>query len=322
VSLRSTNLNLLPVLRAVLKRASVSRAADDIGLSQPAVSSALNRLRVIFGDPLLVQVGHGMRLTPRAQRLLPLLDGVCEGIKELLEDSAFVPADAERCFVVAAPDFMGLLLGPLLIAMLDDLAPGISVRFTNIPMDLNEQLTAGTVDLAITLRVEALAHGMSCRAAGYEDRMVGVVAHDHPFASHPPSSMAELASQPHVGADFGFPQQFQASNVAPVVSGMQGVTRLSTSHLLVLPFLAARTNCVAVVPRSLADYAAALAPIKVFDLPGREILLDRIITWSPTFEADAAHSWFRELFSQAMDLCYRKRDMDPPGNAREPIGQA
>ncbi len=311
MTLRSTNLNLLPVLRALLKRTSVSRASDEIGLSQPAVSSALNRLRAIFGDQLLIQVGHSMRLTPRAQRLLPMLEEVCAGIEGLLAENKFVLREAERCFVVAAADYMELLVGPSLIKMLDAVAPGISVRFTNVPVDLNEQLSAGTIDVAIILHAEALARGMSFTKAGYEDRMVGVVAHDHPFASNPPRSMVELASHPHVGVDFGFPQQFQSSSVAPVTSCRHSVTRLSTSHLLVLPLLATRTKCVAVIPKTLADYAATLTPISIFELPGPEILLDRIIMWSPLFEAEAAHSWFRGALSQVLEACCSERDVKP-----------
>jgi DNA-binding transcriptional LysR family regulator len=320
VSLRSTNLNLLPVLRALLRRASVSRASDDIGLSQPAVSSSLNRLRAIFGDPLLIQVGHSMRLTPRAKRLLPLLEDVYSGIEELLEENEFVLYNVERCFVVAAADYMALLLGPRLIETLNAVAPGISIRFANVPIDLNDQLSAGTIDVAIILQSEALARGMPCKKAGYEDRMVGTVAPGHPFASSPPRSMDELASHPHVGVDFGFPQQFQSSSVAPITSLMHRVARLSTSHLLVLPLLATLTNSVAIVPKTVADYVATLTPIKIFELPGPEILLDRVVVWSPLFDADPAHKWFRETLGLAMDGCLGKRDPNAPGSANTSSG--
>ena len=131
MSLRTTNLNLLPILRSLLKEASVSRAAVDLCLSQPATSNALNRLRSLLGDPLLVQVGRSMRLTPRARLLLPLLDEACVRIDALLHEARFNPAETRRTFVIEAADYLELLLGGPLLKIFEEVAPLASLHFTH-----------------------------------------------------------------------------------------------------------------------------------------------------------------------------------------------
>ena len=85
MSIRSINLNLIPILQALLKEESVAKAAIQVNLSQPAMSGALARLRLILDDPLLVRVGRSMRLTPRAERLRRQLDEICGQVEVLFQ---------------------------------------------------------------------------------------------------------------------------------------------------------------------------------------------------------------------------------------------
>lgn len=236
MTLRTTNLNLLPVLRAVLKEASITRAAATLGLSQPAASNALRRLRDLLGDPLLVQTGRTMRLTPRAETLRPAVETVCCAIGALLLDAAFVPAQARRDFVVATPDYMALLLAPPLMRRLAETAPGISVRFTDIGSDFRQHLASGHADIAIIASVEDAVRGFHTQS-GYVDRLVGVVAADHPLACDPPRTSEEMLAYPRLGID-AIPQGLRApSHLAGLVASGNGPLRISVSHLLTLPFL-------------------------------------------------------------------------------------
>ena len=106
MAIRSKNLNLIPILQALLNEASVARAANQIGLSQPAMSGALARLRELLNDPLLVRAGRSMQLTPRALRMRKLLEEVCAQIELLFQPESFDPSTAKINFRVAAPDYI------------------------------------------------------------------------------------------------------------------------------------------------------------------------------------------------------------------------
>ncbi len=94
MAIRTKNLNLIPLLQALLRTGSVAQSAAEIGLSQPAMSGALARLRILLDDPLLVRVGRTMRLTPRAVRMREQLDEICDCIEQFFQPEAFDPSTA------------------------------------------------------------------------------------------------------------------------------------------------------------------------------------------------------------------------------------
>src|ERR1700761_5510596 len=122
MNLNSLDLNLLVALEALLKEASVSRAAMRIGLSQPAASHALQRLRDAIGDPLLVRTGPRMELTPRAQALRGPLAQTLDQIRGLFIPDDFDALRSERRFRLMMPDLAGELLVPPLMAKVTELA--------------------------------------------------------------------------------------------------------------------------------------------------------------------------------------------------------
>src|ERR1700724_2283010 len=127
MNLNSLDLNLLVALDALLKEASVSRAAMRIGLSQPAASHALQRLRDVIGDPLLVRTGARMELTPRAQALRrPLAQALDQG-RSLFVPDAFDASSSERQFRLMMPDLAVELLMPPLMAKITQAAPNVRI---------------------------------------------------------------------------------------------------------------------------------------------------------------------------------------------------
>ena len=149
MTLRSQNLNLIPILQALLHAEGVVGAAHDVHLAQPTVSGALARLREALDDPILVRVGRGMRLTPRAQQLRAQVDKICADIDLLFQPHTFDPTAAEHDFVIAAPDHLAYLLSKALIARLPYEAPGVRIRFVDVPLNLADLLHDGTVDLGV-----------------------------------------------------------------------------------------------------------------------------------------------------------------------------
>src|SRR5215218_7915769 len=144
--LAGIDLNLLTSLDALLATQSVTRAAKELGRTQPAVSHALRRLRELLGDELLVRTPKGMQPTPRALELRPAVRAAIEAAEAVLQEApTFDPARAERTFVVAMPDQTSFLLLPPLIARIAREAPG--VRIDQRPGPLNA--LADDLDLAI-----------------------------------------------------------------------------------------------------------------------------------------------------------------------------
>lgn len=127
------DLNLLRVLDVLLRERNVSRAAEQLALSQPAVSNALNRLRETLDDPLLVRVGRQMQPTPRALALeAPLRQALQQIAWQLSDGRDFDPARAEQRFEIAVTDYVEQLLMPELLARLAEQAPGLAVRVRHL----------------------------------------------------------------------------------------------------------------------------------------------------------------------------------------------
>ncbi|MGF1467397.1 MAG: LysR family transcriptional regulator [Sandaracinaceae bacterium] len=129
-NLAAIDLNLLVALDALLAEQHVTRASRRLGLSQPATSNALSRLRALFDDPLLVRAGGRMRRTPRADELKPRVRAALSGVREVFtSQAAFDPTSAKGTLTIAISDYVGHVLVPDLVASASCSAPGLSLRF-------------------------------------------------------------------------------------------------------------------------------------------------------------------------------------------------
>ncbi|MBB4040175.1 DNA-binding transcriptional LysR family regulator [Microvirga flocculans] len=153
MNLRSVDLNLLVVLDAVLDEAHVSRAAIRLGLSQPATSSALDRCRHLFGDPLLERAGGGMRLTAKAKALREPLKEVLASVVTILDPPQRALADIRQSVRVVMADHPAVIVTRSLFGPLRDTAPGIDLVIMpwHGAADVTERLSRGDVDLAISV---------------------------------------------------------------------------------------------------------------------------------------------------------------------------
>ena len=247
MNLASLDLNLLVALDALLLEANVSRAAMRIGLSQPATSHALQRLRDILGDPLLVRVGARMELTPRAQALRAPLAQALDQVRGLFMPDDFDAARSERRFRLMMPDLAVELLMPPLMKRLDAAAPG--VRIDVVPWRGPAIFTAEfarTIDMVISI---GDAFKGFHRQLLYTDADALAVRHGHPAGARLKDKDTFL----------------KARHVAVVIRGQSEDlidTWLQTKKLerriaLVVPsyiealHVAARTDLVAFVPRRL-----------------------------------------------------------------------
>ena len=196
MNLNSLDLNLLTALDALLREANVSRAAMRIGLSQPATSHALQRLRDIFGDPLLVRTGARMELTPRAQALRAPLAQALDQVRGLFVPDEFDAARSERQFRLMMPDLAVELLMPPLMEKVTRLAP--NVRIDVVPWRgpaIFHAEFARTIDLVISI---GNAFKGFHRQLLYTDSDALAVRRGHPMAAKLKRREAFLAAR-HVG---------------------------------------------------------------------------------------------------------------------------
>jgi DNA-binding transcriptional LysR family regulator len=298
VAIRTKNLNLIPILQALLKEVSVAKAAGQIGLSQPAMSGALARLRVLLNDPLLVRVGRTMRLTPRALRMRKELDEVCAHIELFFQPERFDPTTAQHSFVVASPDYLALLLSGMLITRLHTEAPGIRIRFVDVPYDLPNWLEESSIDLAVCgdfrmwpeLRHEHL----------FRNRIVAAVAKDHPLVKRSRVTSNDLLEFPGLDSDPSFASAARGTRVVTGIPSLDWTSQICTSQFTDAVLLAVRSPIVARAPASLVDWLSESLPLVSVEISGERTEIDETMFWHSIHEEAQEHVWLRTLVKECL----------------------
>ncbi|BCW05936.1 LysR family transcriptional regulator [Arthrobacter sp. NtRootA1] len=292
-TVKGIDLNLVPLLQVLLEVRNVSRAAEQLQISQPAASTGLARLRRHFDDELLLRVGRKYELTPFAQSLVPLVDETMHRIHRMSgARSGFDPSTTGRSFVVAASDYAAtLLVGPLR-RILQDEAPGVAVEFVPTSSISGEVSEFSRMDLLIAPAGYGMP-GLSRQL--FRDSFVAIVAADNPILRQSSLTLERFASLPHAVGFFGegirtpadklFEQAGLKRNVAAVANGF-----------LALPLLVEGTDLVATVPRMLAARAQQTGAIAILELPlDLEAYLVEAMFWHPTQTDDPASTWLRSV---------------------------
>jgi LysR family nod box-dependent transcriptional activator len=300
MQLNRFDLNLLTALDALLREKNVTRAAERVYVSQPAMSAALQKLRDYFDDPLLVRVGREMELTPRGLALVePVREALLRIQVTLGTQPTFDPATVKRSFVAIVGDVAAPLVMPRVLARLAREAPGIQCHVEPVLQNSLSRLEYGEADLCLSIdspRLFALrAYPESLRIA--ELRPVSwtcIVAKDHPTVGDTLSA-AEFLSLPHI-----LPRPAGAiespEEAARRLFNVEVEVRATAHSLMELPFMLAGTPLVATLPERLAHLIAPLAPVKLFPVPIEMPSRRELLFWHKRNEPDPGHAWFRNLF--------------------------
>ncbi|WP_441232317.1 LysR family transcriptional regulator [Tardiphaga sp. 215_C5_N2_1] len=302
MNLSALDLNLLVALDALLLEGNVGRAAMRIGLSQPAASHALRRLRDVLGDPLLVRVGARMELTPRAQALRGPLAQTLEQVRGLFIPDVFDARQSDRHFRLMMPDLAVELLMPPLMKKLDGVAPGVQINV--VPWRGPAIMTAEfarSLDMVISI---GNAFNGFHRQLLYVDSDALAVRRGHPAASR-------------LKTTDGF---LKARHVAVVLRGQSEDLiddwlrnkKLERQIALVVPsyiealHVVARTDLVAFVPRRLI--AALAQPLSLTTIaPPLDPGIDEQFMFTPTrAQFDSGSIWLRKIMLET------GRELDPP----------
>ena len=291
-NLSGIDLNLLVVLDALLSERSVTRAGSRIGLSQPAVSNALARLRAQVNDPLLVRAGGAMEPTPRALELaVPVRQALQLIGRALTSPSDFDPKKSSHVFRICSADDIELTLLPRLLERLKVVAPHVDIEVSRVAGVAESGLRTGHIDLYLgvwfnipsSLERHLLRH----------ETFACIARKGHPRIK----SRLTLRGYVDVGHVVVAPSEKPGSVIDTVLSD-QGLGRrvvLRTPHFLVAPLVVARTDLIATLPRTVATEFAKVLSLNLYkppvDAPGFPVHM----VWHPRTHDYPPHRWLRQL---------------------------
>lgn len=290
------DLNLIGPLVALLEERHVSRAADRIGLSQPAMSRALQRLRRVLDDPLLIREPDGYRLSERARRLHEQLATVVPQLEALLSPDRFDPRESDRPIELAGTDYAVTAFGSAICRRLLAEAPAAPVRFRSWRYDrVAEEIRRGSVDLGLFGR---FAGGDLSTQELLVERFVCVVDAAHPMAGATALTAEDYLSCRHLVIDV-------MDGVQPDIDhnlAALGCTRnaaVTVPYHAVAPQLLGGTDLVATLPgRLVATWSDAFNFRTLAAPPEIELMSYRMI-WHPAFDNDRRHQWLRDVVRTA-----------------------
>lgn len=290
MNLAGADLNLLVSLRALLQERNVTRAAQTVGLSQPAMSNALARLRRQFGDELLVREGRGLALTPTARELQHAVEPALAMVERALRiQASFDPLTAVQTFRIAASDYGMTLVG----AGLRDLgvrAPGVTVDLVQIDHGFvrDSESVMRRVDLLLAPRAFLTGYPSHELCA---ERWVAVVAGDDPLTE---VTEADLGPRSLVGLfhDLGSGAHIER---LLTVRGIAATGSVNAESFATVPALVEGTDRIGFLPAGLAQRLAPGYGLKVLPVPFLAEPLVECLYWHRSAQRDPAHRWLRTL---------------------------
>lgn len=290
------DLNLLPVFLTLMEERNVTRAAARLGMTQPAMSNALNRLRETIRDPLFIRERYGMKPTQMALELEPVVAAALANIDEvILGRQSFDPQQAERLFTIAPNSYVEFVVMPVLVAYLREHAPGVRMRLTPFGNDLTETgaMSGGTdmvlgriIDPPDNMVVQHLMdEGLAC-----------VVRADHTDIKET-LSKEQYESLKHVNV---LPPGRMRTGLFQAL-GQKGVRRevaVSVTHFLAVPEMIAVTDYCATLPSLICRRLADDPRLKVVPSPIDLGTFPVEMAWHVRHRNDPAHRWLRSVISE------------------------
>jgi DNA-binding transcriptional LysR family regulator len=287
--LAGIDLNLLTSLDALLVEQNVTRAAKRLGLTQPAVSHSLRRLRELLGDPLLVRGKTGMAATPRAIELRPAVRAALDAAEVVLQAApAFDPETADRTFVVSMADQQAFMLLPRLLERLDREAPSIQIDVRPAPFAADAELEVGVwtePPPANTHEVPLSREEFVC------------VLRKYSAASRGPLDRKRYLALPHlVVAPRGTPGS-RVDDLLAQTSERRRVA-LRVPHFLVAPHIVATTDLVWTAPKLIAQTFSEYLPLVIRDVPFRIDGFTVMMRWHARLDRDPGLAWLRGVLRE------------------------
>ncbi len=312
MNLTKADLNLLVYLDVLLRERNVTRAAEQLNITQPALSNGLRRLRSLLDDPLLVRTSNGMEPTERALEIQPLLRSVLGQAEQIVQTAdQFDPASSQRVFRIMASDYAESTLLPTMMSTIREQAPNIVLDVLT-PSDVKfDDIELGRVDMAIN-RFDDMPQSLHQKLV-WTDEYACLMSKNNPIARQ--WSLDSYLAARHVwvsktgmGVGMGMSpdrtQRLGWVDEALARTGKRRSIAVFTRHYMVASLLAAQRDLIATLPRKAAELQSSDAGLLLlappFDIP----LFELKLAWGPIMQHNQAHKWLRSLIiSTAESLC-------------------
>ena len=292
---RSFDLNLIPVLVAIYDHHSVGAAALHLGVSQPAVSSALARLRQSYGDPLFLRVSHGMEPTARMRSLIgPLREALARVDGTFTMDRDFDPGTTKRTFTFAMSDLGEMVFMPKILRRIRELAPSASVRsVAATPTQIELGLESGAIDLAVGYFPD-LREKSFLEQHLFFHHFVCLLRADHPIRATT-LTRAQFLSLEHAVV-YGAGRSYEIFERFLRAKRIQRRVVLQTPHFMSIPSIISQSDLIVTVPHAVGMFVkSAHMNIRIAQPPMRTPRIDLKQHWHRNFQRDPKSKWLREL---------------------------
>lgn len=306
MNLKNIDLNLLVYLDVLLRTGSVTQAAESMGISQPAMSNGLRRLRSLFSDPLLIRTADGMSPTERARELQPLIRKIVAAVETAVEpDKGFDPANADRVFRLSVSDYSECTLMPSLLRRMHNIAPKIALDILT-PSDVSyKDVEAGKVDLVIN-RFDDMPQSFH-HTTIWRDDFSCMISRHNPIRDH--FDLDSYLEASHVwvsktgmgigvGVEPGVVQQLGWVDDALARLGKKRRIRLYTRHYQAAMQLAELSDLVITLPSKSANLQKENPDVIIVPPPFEIPEIELKMAWSSLLQHNPAHQWLRELITE------------------------
>lgn len=289
--LEQIDLRLLRIFDAMHANRHVTRAAEELGLSQPTISIGLGKLRQQFGDPLFVRTSDGMLPTSRADALIGPVRDVLHMVRHVCEmEAAFDPASASRKFRICMTDASHITLLPRIFAAVRKAAPGVAIEAARIDEFMPQALQAGEADLALGL-IPSLETGFYQQTLFRQD-FICLTGPQHPRIGAS-LTLAQYQAEEHIGIVSGTGQQLLEEAVKQF--GIERRVMLQLPGFLGLTGILAASDLIVTLPRHIGATLAALGGLHVHACPFPIPEFSVKQHWHARYHHDMANRWLRNL---------------------------
>lgn len=301
MNFRTLDLNLLRVFDVVMVERNVTRAAERLSMTQPAVSNALRRLREAIGEELFVPGSTGVTPSPQAITLWPAVREALASLRELLDPQGFDPAQDERRFTLAMADATAAVILPRLLAAFEQHRSRVVLQIEPLTTrDPRTLLERGAVDAAIGFFPDvaralsaALGGGETVLEALYDCDYVCAMRREHPLAAQEPMTLDDYCAAAHARVSFaGRPHGFVDEKLAAL--GRTRRVALVINQYAAAVQVVCQTDLLAVLPRRFVEACGAAEALHITALPFEMPRIEIGLLWHRRHERDAAQRWLRE----------------------------
>ena len=288
MNLNRIDLNLFAVFDAIYTAGSLTKAADVLCITQPAVSNSLARLREMLNDPLFVRTGHSMTPTPVAQNIIvPARQALALLRKSVQESHTFDPLTAEKSFNFASRDLLEASIMPRLVARLQNLAPNIALTNYEIPRSqVVSAMAAGTLDFFADASTFTDPH--LCKEKIAQDRFVVLARKNHPALKNG-LDLDTFLRLGHINVS----QRKSGAGPIDIALDKMGKRRkevMRGQHFLTVPSTIVKTDLIACLPFHLAKHY----DLAIYEMPFELQPVEYFLYWHVSADHDYAHMWMRE----------------------------